>query len=105
MEMKWHQLQLACPTCKKDATVLMVSAKADGKILFDMRCAACGHQLQAETSITRLVSNAVIADLREIGVLPPVPRKLLPPPPPTLTEQDKKDMKDMHIDPEDGGLI
>ena len=100
IKMRWHGMHFECPECKQEATINSVATAGDGQILFDLLCIKCGINLQAVTTIAKLVAKAVIADMEELrdeshrGPIHPMLKE------PLWTPEDKKFEHDMGIDPD-----
>ena len=62
---KWHKIQLDCPKCKGQFTILSLSCCADGEIMADGCCAHCGIPLFWKSTGARLIASAVLADIEE----------------------------------------
>ena len=65
MQMKWHKLELLCPTCNTEPLIVDVSASADGEILFEMACAGCDTALVMKTTGTKMAARALYQDIEE----------------------------------------
>lgn len=74
LPMKWHKVVICCPQCRKEATLVNLSASADGEILIGLVCIFCAKELNFKTNIANLVRNATISDIEDQK-----PKRLQPP--------------------------
>ena len=110
MSMRWWQATINCTECQTEAELKSAGFSADGELSYSFVCPKCHEILQWRIFATALAYKALENDTREDKLerrhRPPLtpPLAELPSPPPTLTDEDKKWERDLHIDPEDGRL-
>ena len=98
MQMRWHKIQLACPSCKQEPTITDISVSADGEVLIEMVCSKCQAQLQMLTTGTRLAMQSLYYDIEACEEKKQPKQKLLaPPPPPDTSAADDKWLGEMGI--------
>lgn len=104
--MTWHKIGLQCPKCKGTFTILTIGVAADGEILVEGLCVSCSIGLEWKFSMAKLICGAYASDLAETEQKKN-PRKGFRPPlqitPPTITGDDKKFLRALGIDPQNGG--
>jgi hypothetical protein len=107
MDMLWHKVSITCSKCGDEPTITCLSASGDGEIMLDLICVKCGIQLRWVSNVTKMMANAIYADLAEhmAKTNPKIcPRRPVTPPlltPPTFTEEDKKWERDIGINPDE----
>lgn len=77
--MLWHKVELSCPKCSQEPTILNLLTSADSEILLDMVCVPCGLQLAWKATSASLICRSLIADQEQEKRQEKKPQKLLPP--------------------------
>ena len=110
MKPKWWSVEVQCQTCKVPADINGVNFSADSEIAICVTCPKCKESFRWHIFATALAHRALVNDLMNekveklVRATPLRPPLSLPATPERLTVRDAKWLKEMNVDPEDGGL-
>ena len=104
---RWWNIEAQCNECKVSCTLQEALFSADGELTYIFQCPKCKTLVRRTLFASALAHRALMQDFHAKTNQPNTPVQpllQLPPAPRTLTKQDVRDLRSLHIDPEDGRL-
>jgi sarcosine oxidase delta subunit len=65
VETEWHRLELKCPACGKDYTILEVLINSDAEIAFSVVCVYCGESNELKFGLAETAFRAFKFDVAD----------------------------------------